>query len=456
MRLSVKNFGIIRDAVVDLGNDLVLFAGPNGTGKTYVAYLLNALYNCIPRVAPSLKYDDVIGYLRNELWEIKMPYIQSWALQLEKQLIDRIPSVFGLSKLESMGFFGESEIRILIDDEDLKRVKEANVKFKLYLGSNKLLSCFKKRGETCVGFHIEEGLAEKSLEENENYLSLMFGEVLRDALTGRWGSRMLTVERNSIYTFKTELSLNRIETVDRILISEHEDAESIAKSRSDLYPEVVRKSLAVANDLVNVVRQESEFSEFAEEIEQYLLSGSVNVGENGDVRFVPDGGSNTTDSILPIKMSSSSVKTLSGLVMYLKHLARKGEVLIVDEPEMNLHPDNQRRLARIFARMVNEGLRLVISTHSDYIIREFNNLIMAHTLKAKQEGDVSERLGYSDSELIDKNCMSAYLFNFDGEDRVAVKEINIDDYGFEVSTIDKTIERQNEATLMLRDTLDAL
>lgn len=34
------------------------------------------------------------------------------------------------------------------------------------------------------------------------------------------------------------------------------------------------------------------------------------------------------------------VKELSPLVLYLRYLARAGELLIIDEPEMNLHPED--------------------------------------------------------------------------------------------------------------------
>jgi predicted ATPase len=62
-------------------------------------------------------------------------------------------------------------------------------------------------------------------------------------------------------------------------------------------------------------------------------------------------------------------------------LAQEGDFIIIDEPELNLHPDNQRKIARWLVRVVNAGFKVMITTHSDYIIREFNNLIMLQTAK---------------------------------------------------------------------------
>ena len=51
-------------------------------------------------------------------------------------------------------------------------------------------------------------------------------------------------------------------------------------------------------------------------------------------------------------------------------------MIFIDEPELNLHPVNQRKIARILAKVANSGIKIIISTHSDYIVKEFNNLIM--------------------------------------------------------------------------------
>lgn len=49
---------------------------------------------------------------------------------------------------------------------------------------------------------------------------------------------------------------------------------------------------------------------------------------------------------------------------------------MVDEPELNLHPENQRKVARLLAALVNFGIKVFITTHSDYILKELNTLIM--------------------------------------------------------------------------------
>lgn len=55
-------------------------------------------------------------------------------------------------------------------------------------------------------------------------------------------------------------------------------------------------------------------------------------------------------------------------------------MLIIDEPELNLHPDNQRKMAGLLARLVNCGVKVLVTTHSDYLIRELNNRVMLNLM----------------------------------------------------------------------------
>ncbi|KAA6327355.1 hypothetical protein EZS27_023655, partial [termite gut metagenome] len=108
--------------------------------------------------------------------------------------------------------------------------------------------------------------------------------------------------------------------------------------------------------------------------------------------------------------------------------------------------DNQILLARILAKMVNAGIRLLISTHSDYIVRELNNMIML----SSKEIDKKE-FGYEDDEYLNPEDVGAYLFNFNKEnpDRVIVENLPVEEDGFEVKTMDAAIASLNERSMNL-------
>lgn len=172
---------------------------------------------------------------------------------------------------------------------------------------------------------------------------------------------------------------------------------------------------------------------FADEIEKEILKGQVLISKDGDVQFKPDKAKTLR---LPIHLTASVVKSLSNLVIYFKHIAKEGDFIIIDEPELNLHPDNQVIIARIIAKIVNTGFKVLISTHSDYIIRELNNLIM---LKCKPS--FSKKYQLSDDSLLAPEQVGAILFHYNS--RKCVK-IDVTESGFEVETIDDVINELNE------------
>ena len=51
----------------------------------------------------------------------------------------------------------------------------------------------------------------------------------------------------------------------------------------------------------------------------------------------------TRELSLEMQVSSSMVKELTPFVLYLRNLAKPGQLLVIDEPEMNLHPAAQVR-----------------------------------------------------------------------------------------------------------------
>jgi hypothetical protein len=251
------------------------------------------------------------------------------------------------------------------------------------------------------------------------------------SMEGILGSRLLPVERNSIYTFSKELSLSRLQ-----------NNYDLEMKREIRYPLPIVNSLVSAEDLAFTQKKKSPYFALAEEIERKILRGNVSVSDSGEVLFQPQ----HMDEAIPFLLSASLIKTLSGLIIYLKHKADGYELLIIDEPELNLHPDNQILLARIFAKMVNAGIRLLISTHSDYIVRELNNMIML----SSKEIDKKE-FGYEDDEYLNPEDVGAYLFNFTKEnpDRVIVENLPVAEDGFEVTTMDAAIASLNERSMNL-------
>lgn len=96
------------------------------------------------------------------------------------------------------------------------------------------------------------------------------------------------------------------------------------------------------------------------------------------------------------------------LLLRLATLARKYKGLnltvLLEEPEQNLHPAMQSKLADLL-RYVNKNfdIRFIVETHSEYLVR-------------KSQVIVAEENFGDDKELKEKNCFKVYYLPSDGEE----------------------------------------
>ena len=429
MILNIENLGAIKQAKIDLSKKLTLFCGKNSTGKTYAAYVLHAFLMAVPSSRDLLSY---YGALREQVkkegfFTIEKKHVEEWVNLKCEHVRKNLGSIFGISDDTCDSLFKDFKLTAEISEQDLKKAIVKN-----YFLGEKVYKVKKKEGDNKI--YIEADV--DSVENGAEFAFIM------DSLVNSDASRMLTVERNSIYTFKTELSLSRNELIDKIQnLTKPDSAIELLNASSRRYPATIRESLRIANDLENVQKYKSPFSEIADRIENDLLMGKVSTTPNGDLVFRASSMPKTKQ--LPFHMSSSIVKTMASLVIFLRHIAAKDEWLIIDEPEMNFHPDVQVLLAKVFSLLANKGLRVVVSTHSDYIVREFNNLIMANSVARKGSAVSLDDMGYSTDMLLDYNDINVVYFDRKNTE-VTANPLPVDEMGFSIESIDETINQQNE------------
>ena len=103
---------------------------------------------------------------------------------------------------------------------------------------------------------------------------------------------------------------------------------------------------------------------------------------------------------------------------YIDKIAKKGDILIFDEPELSLHPENQVKLAQVIFMLIEKGIKIIISTHSDLFIRGLINIILHNIIKGISTFTDSDVRIYNFEknkkvEEIDKISEISYFANFD-------------------------------------------
>ena len=133
----------------------------------------------------------------------------------------------------------------------------------------------------------------------------------------------------------------------------------------------------------------NELSTIASVLESELLAGKIIakplLSGYPEFFYQPHGAKKE----IHLNQTSSMVSELAPLVLYLRGLVRPGDTLIIEEPEAHLHPGAQADMAVILARLVRAGVRVIITTHSEWLLEEIGNLTLEGLIGEQTNGPES-------------------------------------------------------------------
>jgi len=179
-------------------------------------------------------------------------------------------------------------------------------------------------------------------------------------------------------------------------------------------PSIVRKAAAKGdansvfrNVLLLLSKSASSWTEFITKFNALFPEYSISVSfdENYDeqihVRVEKDGVS------LPIDACGTGI--LQSIQILAYYYLYKPKLLVLDEPDSHLHPNNQRVLARLLCKLNEEtGCQIIISTHSRHLLEELTGHALIHWVSAGkiiEDTDDSERKILLDIGALDKGDM---------------------------------------------------
>ena len=181
-------------------------------------------------------------------------------------------------------------------------------------------------------------------------------------------------------------------------------------------------------------QRDTRQKDFGRSIEETILGGSVQVERSPisgypSFSYRPKGWKEE----LPLANTSSMVSELVPLVLYLRNKIKLGDVLIVEEPESHLHPAMQVELTRQLAALVRLGIRVIVTTHSEWVLEELANIVRRSELsKAERKKIVGGDFALRSDQA------GAWLFQPKLRPKGSVvKEIRLDDSGLYPSGFDE-------------------
>ncbi len=462
IQIGVRDFGPIADALVKL-RPLTVFVGPSNTGKTYMSILVYALHKSLrgfqrlPVSHPSLNYpyyligsnkpgdaspsEDTLT-IDNELYALltKIGRAAVTYSDLPQAVRDNVQAV--LRDPERLGRDVELELKRCLDsrsNSDFIRAPSADHELGITLRvgeEGRDLWSFRmsmsEGGTTVAGDIADVELMCWAAASDDTKRARLREILARPRLL--WSTSLLEMAADSpgdqgrIHYFPAARS--GIMQSHRVIASSF--ISRAAQGGLEPFPELPTFSGVMADFMQKLIlydygesgARDDIMIDLARTLETEALEGWIgsrkSPGGYPEFLYRPVG----TEENIRLTRASSMVSELAPIVLFLKGVIKIGDTLIIEEPEAHLHPAAQTQMAVTLGRLVRAGIRVLVTTHSDWLLKEIGNLMREGAL-VEQTGDRGR-----DSTLpstLHPDEVGIWLFRQDGAGRGStVQEIPFD------------------------------
>ncbi len=477
LELEVANFGPIVEAKIDL-RPLTVFVGPSNTGKSYLAILIYALHRFFragpypierPVTGPIsqfLKGEEPYFHLPGAEFDRILQALREWEVEnhergaaLSAPVVDLVlpllRDVDGFKEVldeEITRCFGVDGTKNLIRHSGSNKAEVTLQSSGLGEGGNtapfKYALAMTRTGPQLITV-IPEGAPLRVEESPERYGYSSRFLSWRDDIDRKLGVWEVSQDlANSVLSFilgpmsrpAHYLPADRtgVMHAHRVLLGSLLNRASQSRLRQDdPLPDLsgvvadFLKQLIELGDLAG--RQSNKADALAKRIEQAILTGSVQIKTSAMgyplFFYKPDGWKNS----LPLMNTSSMVSELAPVVLYLRHVVQPGETLIIEEPESHLHPAMQVEFIRQIAALVNAGVRVIVTTHSEWVLEELANIVRRSELPKARRKEIPRG-----DFALPSDQVGAWLFEPKRRPKGSVvREIRLDDSGLYPSEFDE-------------------
>lgn len=445
LTISVKNFGPIAEGSVDL-KPLTIFVGPSNTGKSYMATAVYAVMRAIegrPQVPfiRNLERRGIPVSLHNR-WKASdevADAVREWVSQQEGKIWDpeeELPVSALPQKIQAALLDSTHQVLQLVHDDVVKQLvyglgEPPNLVNRMAKIEDFNLVIHRDRPRLNLAIKLLDG----NVAESDFDIS---GSLAPTYKIENWGSdhqRDLEIFPEIYHDF---FFISRILAGNFVLDEFPAGSYYLPPGRSGtvqarrfLASSIIRQSSSPESATLNISGLPGPSAEFLSDlvslgrgihppndelqrtigfIERTVLQGEVDLDQSASLPL-PEIAYETTAGRFTLEHTSSMVSELAPLILFLKYLVRPGELLIIEEPESHLHPAAQRQLARGIVRLVNAGVKVLITTHSDIIVSQINNLLALR----QASPELVEQGGFEPEDYLQPDQVSAYLFRYSQE-----------------------------------------
>lgn len=398
-KLIIHKLGPIEHSELEV-KDFMIFTGAQASGKSTIAksiFFFKNIKNILLTLVRKKSFLKDSYFEERKIVSLKENVIK----EIEYNFLQTFGSIKYMDKTMKLFFeyTKDTSIKIFLKEDENNFNVEVELSNALEHKINELenLVHLKKYGSSIAFFNLGEA------EERVNEIFNSEDEVIYIP-AGRSMITLLSSQLNYMYSSMDDIQKRNIDYCTQSYL------ENILKLKAsfnstlqEMIDKTLRRSIVEKNRVL--IEQAMNF------IKEILQGEYINI--NGEERLQI-----SKNHHIKINFASSGQQEvlwiLNTLFYYL--LLNKKACFIIEEPESNLFPKAQKSVVEFIALVKNAGNKVLLTTHSPYVLGTINNLLYADNISKKTDKEALDKIVSKNLWLNFSEFASYFLKNGTNED----------------------------------------
>lgn len=375
MKLNIKNFAKIKEADIVI-DGITVIAGENNTGKSTIGKVLFSLFNALSDIDEKISderlkeievtnqriiwsYVSSVGVSRSSAWRAAINCAKSIKDQIQNRWNEKEIDLQEIIRQILARLNGELKIPTDFDWTELIGEVYENTKEVLNLSEDVIIREFISRYFNQV-FHSQIQSVSDKINSDASLILDIKGK-----------KEWIQFEKNYCKKFMGELDIvHKAIYIDNPFVIDELSKFNDLDVMNETLKNLLYRSYNESNmdGIIESVRVKEKLADIFEMLQQ-VVDGEILLDQNEE--FYLKGND---DEIISVHNLSTGMKSFIILKMLLeKGCLKNKDVVVLDEPEIHLHPQWQIAYAELIVLLQKQfDLSVVVTTHSPYFVDAIN------------------------------------------------------------------------------------
>ena len=402
MKLSIKNVGKLKEADVEI-NGITVIAGENNTGKSTVGKVLWSIFSSFYKINEQIAIEKqesiekvIFNSFLDSMYQDNMGYLDPFyneekekenIKKVSKKIVNTFENIKDDTELKY--YLINSLNKIIYSDANASNYKIDEIVKILRLTNDRIRKI---------------AILKRLLKEFNNQINNIYSEAEAEMeLIIKDKSSKIVIEDNKIKDLREDIYVNtEVFYIDDPHIVDELEEISMEKIKFSHRGQLIENLLNVEKEsVINELLAEDRWEKINDKLND-IIQGKFTRKKNGRSFFYEEKNGYEEINVKNLSMGLK-VFTIIKLLIQNNSLKENGTI-ILDEPEIHLHPEWQIKFAKLIVLLQKEfKMHILLTTHSPYF------------LKAVQV--------YSKKYKISNKC-KYYMSELDGEQAILVDKTN--------------------------------